>query len=156
MGFLRSLIGFLGRALLSLIFIASGLHKLLNWSASEQFLIQGINECLGMSVGHGWIQEWLEIALQNVYALLATATAVELACGLMIFLGVSARFGALILFLYLIPTTAVFHHFWMLQGVERELQSIMFLKNIAIMGGLLVLVAYGRGGCCEPKTESTA
>lgn len=155
MGVLQSLIGFLGRALLSLIFISSGLHKILNWDGTEQFLIQGLNQCLGMSIEYPWLQGWIELGVEHSYALLVAATAVELFCGLMVFLGVNVRFGALLLFLFLIPTTAIFHHFWMLQGPERELQSIMFLKNLSIMGGLLLLVAYGRRGCKSTQCETT-
>jgi putative oxidoreductase len=47
--------------------------------------------------------------------------------------------------LHLIPTTAIFHNFWALQGMEQQDNMINFLKNLAIMGGLLVLAANGPG-----------
>jgi putative oxidoreductase len=50
-----------------------------------------------------------------------------------------------LLFLYLIPTTLLFHNFWALQGIERQDNMAHFLKNLAIMGGLLVLAANGAG-----------
>jgi putative oxidoreductase len=45
----------------------------------------------------------------------------------------------------LIPTTMVFHHFWELQGADRALQMIHFMKNISILGGLLIVLALGKG-----------
>jgi putative oxidoreductase len=48
--------------------------------------------------------------------------------------------------LYLIPTTLMFHDFWTLQGMDRIDATVHFEKNLAIMGGLLILAAYGAGG----------
>ena len=49
------------------------------------------------------------------------------------------------LFLYLIPTTYFFHNFWAAQGRRSKPQMVNFLKNVAIMGGLLVLAVNGAG-----------
>jgi putative oxidoreductase len=76
---------------------------------------------------------------------IAVAAAVELACGLAILAGFKTRFAAWLLFLYLIPVTIVFHNFWAVQGQEQQTQMVNFLKNVAIMGGLLVLSVNGAG-----------
>jgi len=47
--------------------------------------------------------------------------------------------------LYLIPTTLIFHNFWAFHGVEHQNQMMHFLKNVAIMGGLLEFYAVGAG-----------
>ena len=49
------------------------------------------------------------------------------------------------LILFLIPTTLIFHNFWAQSGMEAQNQMAHFLKNIAIMGGLLMLMAFGPG-----------
>jgi len=45
------------------------------------------------------------------------------------------------LFFYLIPTTLFFHNFWSLGGIERQTEMVNLLKNLSIMGGLLLVVA---------------
>lgn len=76
---------------------------------------------------------------------IAVAAAIELACGLAILGGFKTKFAAWLLFLYLIPVTYFFHNFWAAQGQEQQTQLVNFLKNAAIMGGLLVLSVYGPG-----------
>src|SRR5580692_6616471 len=73
------------------------------------------------------------------------AAAIELGCGLAVLVGFRTRFAAWLLFLYLIPVTYFFHNFWAAQGMEQQTQMINFLKNAAIMGGLLVLSVNGAG-----------
>jgi putative oxidoreductase len=56
-----------------------------------------------------------------------------------------ARLGALVLFLYLIPVTFTFHHFWSYPPDKAQDQFFFFLHNWALMGGLLYVVACGAG-----------
>src|SRR5262249_31120700 len=65
--------------------------------------------------------------------------------GLCVLFGYRARAAALVLALYLIPVTAVFHRFWTNEGKEKENQMQHFMKNAAIFGGLLTLSAAGAG-----------
>ncbi len=51
--------------------------------------------------------------------------------------GYRVRIAAFVMFLYLIPAMLLFHNFWAFQGAVREDLMIHFLKNVAIMGGLL-------------------
>jgi putative oxidoreductase len=60
--------------------------------------------------------------------------------GLSVLTGLKAKWGALVLFLFLIPTTLIFH-----REYSNQTQLIMFMKNLAIMGGLLLLVSHGAG-----------
>ena len=79
--------------------------------------------------------------------LLPAAAVLELAGGLSLLLGFRARLGALALVLFLVPTTLIFHNFWAYQGPEAQNQMIHFMKNLALMGGLLVVVGLGAGPC---------
>jgi putative oxidoreductase len=76
---------------------------------------------------------------------LAIALVIELVGGLAILTGLFTRFTAWIVFLYLIPTTFLFHNFWAVQGADRIDAMIHFEKNLAIMGGLVLLAAFGPG-----------
>ena len=65
------------------------------------------------------------------------AMLVELLGGIAILTGFYTRLAAWVLFLYLIPTTVIFHNFWAFDGVLEAGHLAMFEKNLAIMGGLL-------------------
>src|SRR5262245_32878757 len=81
-----------GRVLLSLIFVMAGAMKFVNWQATADNMA-----AKGMPL---------------VPVLLTAAAVVELLGGLSVLLGCRARLGALALFLFLIPTTLLFHDFW--------------------------------------------
>jgi uncharacterized membrane protein YphA (DoxX/SURF4 family) len=105
-----------------------------------------------------FLKDWMEMAVNSPTLWLAMAATCEIVGGLLIFLGMWVRFGALILVLFLIPTTFLFHDFWQLQGPDRALEMTMFLKNLSIIGGLLILLAYGKGcgtgkGCESASLE---
>jgi len=87
-----------------------------------------------------------------VYPGLYLSAVIELGGGLLMIAGLKARWAALIIFLWLIPVTLVFHFADYNQAVQQRqamnamIQQIMFLKNLAMMGGLLLLAALGPGG----------
>ena len=70
------------------------------------------------------------------------AILMEVGGGLSVLAGYKTKWGAWALVLFLIPTTLIFHH-----NVGDKMQMIMFLKNLAIMGGLLQLALHGAGAC---------
>src|SRR4051794_38412597 len=106
-------------------FILSGAMKFVGWEATATHMQQ-----------HG---------LPMVSVLLPIAATAELAGGLALLLGCLSRPAALGLILFLIPTTLVFHNFWAQSGMEAQNNMAHFLKNIAIMGGLLFVMAFGPG-----------
>jgi uncharacterized membrane protein YphA (DoxX/SURF4 family) len=115
----------LGRVLLALIFVASGLVKAFDAArAAESMTTKG---------------------LPMASVLLWVAIACELVGALSLVLGFRARAGAALLLIFLVPTTLIYHNFWSLAGGERILQMLQFLKNAGIMGGLLLVCAYGAG-----------
>lgn len=66
--------------------------------------------------------------------------------GIMVLLGYRATLGALMLLMYWVPVTFIVHDFWnCTKNDELREQSILFMKNIAIIGGLLMLVGKGSG-----------
>lgn len=115
----------LGRVLLSAIFLMSGANKIMNWSKTAEHM-----------EGEG---------MQYVPFLLAAAIVFEIGGGLSLLLGCWARLGAFLLIVFLIPTTLIFHDFWTYEGSEQQTQMINFMKNLAIMGGLLIVFALGAG-----------
>lgn len=113
------------RALLSLVFLVAGIGKIVDWDGASAY---------AASKG-----------LVLIPLLLGVAIAFEIAGGLCLLAGLKAREVALSLLLYLAPVTLIFHAFWTYEGMERQMQMSSFLKNLAIIGGLMQVFAYGAG-----------
>lgn len=118
-------VALLGRILMSSIFLVSGIAKLTDPAGAVGYM---------SSVG-----------IPNAHTLAIVAGCAEVAGGLAILTGLLTRIGAAGLFLYLIPTTLLFHNFWALTGDAAKMQMAHFMKNLTIMGGLALLVAFGAG-----------
>src|SRR5262249_30173925 len=69
-----------------------------------------------------------------------------LAGGLSILLGYKARLGAGLIVLFLVPVNFMMHKFWAVSDpVMAQMQQIMFMKNLAILGGALLIAHFGAG-----------
>jgi uncharacterized membrane protein YphA (DoxX/SURF4 family) len=143
-GFQRGLAA-IGRICFSLIFISAGINKVMNWESSEQYLVNGLLDFLSHTYNQGWAQGLFDHLLPLSATLLAIAAAIEILGGLMIFTGLWVRLGAFALCIFLIPVTLIFHSFWWLEGADKQLQMIMFLKNLSMFGATLILLAMGKG-----------
>lgn len=115
----------IARALLSLVFLVAGFDKIVDWEGASAY---------AASKG-----------LVLIPLLLGVAIAFEIGGGLCLLAGLKTREVALALLLYLVPVTLIFHAFWTYEGMERQIQMSNFLKNLAIMGGLMQVFAYGAG-----------
>lgn len=120
MNALRDLAALLGRILIAALFIPAGWGK-----------ISGFSGTAGYIASKG-------LPLPEVGVVVAIV--VELIGGLMLLVGFKTRWAAAALFLFLIPTLLFFHPFW-----RDPTQAIFFWKNVAIMGGLLYVWAFGPG-----------
>jgi putative oxidoreductase len=118
-----SVVMIVARVCLGLIFLASGVGKLADWSGTVGYAAsKGVPEVL-----------------------LAGAVALELLGAASLLAGWKTRWGIAALLIFLVPVTAVFHGPWTAQGAEVQLQVIQFLKNLSIAGGLLAVAAAGPG-----------
>jgi putative oxidoreductase len=71
--------------------------------------------------------------------LLAATIALEVGGGLALVTGFQARWASLGLALFLVPVTLIFHAFWGAGAAEFQNQMNHFLKNVAILGAMLVI-----------------
>ena len=69
----------------------------------------------------------------------------ELIGGAMLMLGLKARWAALVLIAFTLPATFIFHAYWAVPADQVMNAQIHFMKNLAILGGLLTVVAHGSG-----------
>jgi len=111
----------LGRVLIGLIFVMSGINKIADPHGTQQYMA-----AMGITTATTFLY--------------AGAVFLEMAGGLSLVLGAWAKWGATALFVFMIPTTLIFH-----TSFGDQNQTIHFLKNLAMMGGLLYVAAYGSG-----------
>ncbi len=116
----KNVISLIARILLSAIFIWSGVNKILNPAGTQQYMAAN--------------------GLPLVGLLYLATVVVEVGGGLSVLLGYKARWGAIALALFLIPATLIFH-----TNFTDQMQQSAFMKNLAIFGGLLMIVQYGAG-----------
>lgn len=121
----NSVVPLIGRILLCLIFLVSGISKIFNFGPTASHM------------GN--------VGLPMPEILLVVTIVIEVIGGLMILLGWGVRWAGLIIFLWLIPTTFLFHAFWDVPADRMRMEMNAFMKNIAIMGGMLYLWAFGSG-----------
>jgi putative oxidoreductase len=76
---------------------------------------------------------------------------IEVLGGICLVLGFRARFWAWLMFLYLIPVTFMVHNYWTYAAPQRADEIVHFYKNIGIMGGLLMIAAFGAGSASVDK-----
>lgn len=66
--------------------------------------------------------------------------------GLSIMLGLKARWGAWLIVLFLVPVTLMMHNFWTVADpAARGMQQAMFMKNVSMLGGALLIAYFGAG-----------
>jgi len=66
--------------------------------------------------------------------------------GLSVLLGFKARYGAAMLVAFLVPVTLLMHDFWnVADPMTRQMQQVMFMKNLSMLGGALFLLHHGAG-----------
>ena len=115
----------LGRLTIAVIFLGAGPLKLMNLA--------------------GFAAGLAAMGLPAPFILALLAGVVELGGSLAIALGFKTRYAALLLILFVIIATLLRHNYWMLEGAARAAQHTQFMKNLAIIGGLLLLYAHGPG-----------
>ena len=150
---LQSIVGALGRALISLIFILSGVQKLVDWNESLQLLHQTLTNWLPETLHSPMLQPMLDWSLANTTTLLCLAIIFELVGGLLVFLGIQVRLGAFFLICVLSLATIIFHHFWNFEEPHHQIEMVNFMKNLSILGGLLFILARGKG---DPAPSSSS
>lgn len=116
----------IGRIFLAWLFIPAGFSK-----------IAGFSGAVGYAASVG-------LPLPEVGV--AVGLLIELLGGILLLIGWMTRPAALALVFFTLVASFFFHAYWSLPADQVMMQQLMFNKNIAIVGGLLALAAFGAGG----------
>ena len=126
----------LGRILLPLVFVVEGIQKLMNIRDTAAMLAANnvpIPDQIVPYLG----------SIPKYEALGYLIAAIEVICGLMVLIGLKARWGALVLVVFAALTIVFVHHFWDMDGAAQIANRTDALKYLSIIGGLLLVVAVG-------------
>ena len=123
---LQNPLAFVGRLLLAALFLPAGIDKLTGFAGAVGYIA---------SVG---------MPLPTVAA--ALALAVEILGGLALVFGFGTRIAALVLAFFTLVASFYFHAYWAVPADQQMVMQLLFFKNVAVVGGLLVLAAFGAGG----------
>jgi len=106
------------------------------------FLLAGLSKFAGLDGTAGYIaSKGLPMA-----GLLAFGTAaLEVGGALLLIVGWKARWAALALAAFTLMASVLFHNYWAMPADQQMMQQLMFMKNLAVVGGLLTLFAFGPG-----------
>ncbi len=115
----------IGRVLLAAIFVLAGFDKLGSLEGTAGYIASaGLPAPMVLAVAVGVL---------------------ELVAGLMLVVGFLTRWAALALGVFTIVATLIFHAYWALPAEQAFVQQLMFMKNLAIAGGLFLVAALGAG-----------
>jgi putative oxidoreductase len=114
----------LGRFLFALIFLMAGANHF-------------NKQTIGYAASQGVPLAAIAVPLSGVLAI---------AGGLSILLGYRAKLGAWLIVLFLVPVSLMMHKFWTVTDpMMAQLQMILFMKNVAMLGGALLISHFGAG-----------
>ena len=122
---LKNPFSFIGRLLFSLLFLPAGWGKLTGFAGS-----------VGYTASSG-------LPLPELAT--AAALTVEIVGSLALILGFGTRWAALALAFFTLLASFFFHKYWAVAPEQVMMQQLMFFKNMAIVGGLLTVAAWGPG-----------
>lgn len=114
-----------GRLLLAYLFVPAGWGK-----------IAGFAGTVGYITSQG-------VPMPQVAA--ALSILIELGLGLLVLVGWQTRWAALGLAIFVAVITPIFHAYWAVPEAQQMMQKINFDKNVAVVGGLLLLAGFGAG-----------
>jgi putative oxidoreductase len=128
-----------GRVFLGWLFLASSWPKLMNIAGFVGYLT-------ALKAPAPEIMAWI-------------GASVEFLIGVTLILGIATRYAALLCALFLIVATALAHRYWEYPPAQMQAQYSNFLKNLAILGGALLLFLTGRDasvsiGLCPNRADS--
>ena len=123
-----------GRILLALMFIPAGFGKLTNIGGTAGYIASG------------------GLPFPSLLAVLAGA--LELFGGLALVIGFKVRWVGLAMALFTLAASMLFHPFWSVPEAQQMVTKLLFMKNISVVGGMLLISALGAGALSLDERRS--
>jgi putative oxidoreductase len=124
----------IGRILIASLFLPAGVSKLMSFDGTVAYFTS-----LGMAIP----------SLMTIGVI-----AIEILGGLALILGYKTRIAAVVLALFTIGASIIGHAYWAAPADQAFVTKLLFYKNMAIVGGLLILAAVGAGQLSVDKAKS--
>ena len=119
-------------------FIALAARVFIGW----RFLVNGWAKLMNMA---GFTAYLTSLKVPSPSLLAWPSMVSELLIGIALILGLATRYASLYTFIYLLIATALAHRYWEYPQAQQLNQYNHFLKNVAMMGGALLLYVTGPG-----------
>lgn len=123
---LQNPLSLIGRWLIAYVFLPSGIGKIAGFAGTASYIASK--------------------GLPMPEAGAALALAVEVLGGLALVLGFKTRWAAIALAIFTLAAGIIFHNYWAMPADAQMLQKIIFDEHLGLIGGLLLLAAFGPGG----------
>ncbi len=134
---MKDITDLIGRVMVAVIFLYEAYDSIFYFKATKETMT---------AYGLTWQQDLL---LYGSIFLLVVG-------GILLLIGYRSGFGALLLLLYWVPVTFIVHSFWNDPVEQQRIQAILFMKNLGIAGGLLLILTYGSGKYSVRRLFATA
>ena len=122
---LQNTLALVGRLFLAMLFLPAGIGKLTGFAGTVGYIA---------SVG---------LPMPSVAA--AIALTIEIGGSVALITGFGTRIASLILAVFTLVASFFFHAYWAVPADQQLVTQLLFMKNIAVVGGLLTLAAWGAG-----------
>ncbi len=131
----------LGRSFLSIMFIIFGAFALYNWDESYTELDAAVVNWQMFKGNFESIGTFLDILTSYIAVLLGMGIFLYIVGGLMVLFSFFEKLGAFLLILGIVCSTLIYFPFWFYQGEQMHSNLVLFLKNLALLGGLFLLLS---------------
>jgi len=123
---MKDVIDLIGRILISIIFLYEAYDTVFYYQETKAIMT---------SYGVTWNQDFLLVS--SIMCLILG--------GLLLLLGYRPGLGSILILFYWIPVTFIAHSFWNDPPQNQRIEAILFMKNLAIIGGLMLVYVNGSG-----------
>lgn len=122
---LQNPLALVGRLLLALLFLPAGIGKLTGFTGTVAYISS--------------------VHMPMPPAAAVFALVIEIVGGSALLVGYRTRIAAIVLAVFTLVASFFFHNYWALPADQQMIPQLLFSKNIAVVGGLLTLAAWGAG-----------
>jgi uncharacterized membrane protein YphA (DoxX/SURF4 family) len=137
---LRAFIITISRFCISVFFLVASVKNVLYWHESEGRLMSALLDWQTYIDFSNEMSAIISFFISFAPLIHGLITTMMLVGGLLVLIGVKEKLGIVLLVLFLIPNAILYHPFWWVDGVMREVETMLFFKDVALVGCLMNLL----------------